>query len=182
MKAFHPHWRFPNLTLLALSFLVTYLLLRSGTLHNTIEHFGSLGYFGVFVAGMLFTSTFTIAPAAAILFVFAQELSPYLMALVGGAGGMIGDYIAMRFIRERLLEEINPFLKALHIYRPINLLHSKYFIWLAPVVGAAIVASPFPDEAGLVLLGASKVPTVRLLLITFVLDSLGVFLITLAVR
>lgn len=175
-------WRYPNLTLLILSLLVAYILLRNGLLHPFVEYMGELGYFGVFIAGLFFVSTFTIAPAAAVLFVFAGALNPFLVAVIGGAGAMIGDYVAMRFIREGLVEELSPILRALHLYRRINILHTKYFAWLAPVIGAAIIASPFPDEAGLILLGASKIPLSRLMLITFLLNTVGIFLIALAAR
>jgi len=180
MHSFHPHWRFPNLTLLLLSLLVTYLLLRNGLLHQAIEYLGTFGYIGVFLAGMFFVSTFTVAPAAVILFTFAEGLNPLTVALIGGLGAMIGDYLALRFIRDRLLEELNPFLKALRLYRPINILHSRYFAWFSPVIGAVIIASPFPDEVGLVLLGVSKISPLKLLGLTFVLNATGIFLIALA--
>lgn len=182
MHSFHPHWKYPNLTFLVFSLIATYFLLRNGWLHPAVEYLGGTGYLGVFVAGLFFTSTFTVAPAAAILYAFAQELNPYLIAVIGGAGAMIGDYVAMRFIREQLMAEISPFLKMLHIYKPVDIFHSKYFAWLAPVVGAAIIASPLPDEAGLVLLGASQVSLARLMTVMFLMNTAGIFLITLAAR
>lgn len=182
MQAFHPHWRYPNLTLLILSLVATYLLLRNGLLHPIVEYMGTLGYVGVLFTGLFFVSTFTIAPAAAALFTFARELNPLAVAVIGGFGAMIGDYIAMRFIRERLLEELNPILRALHLYRRVDILHSKYFAWLSPVIGAAIIASPFPDEAGLILLGASKISWGRMMLVTFILNAAGIFLIALVAR
>ena len=182
MHSFHPHWRYPNLTLLTLSLIATYLLLRNGSLYNVVNSLGELGYLGIFVTGLFFVSTFTVAPAAVVLFTFAQELNPLAVALVGGLGAMVGDYLAMRFIRDRLFKELNPFLKTLHLYRPVNILHSKYFAWFGPVVGAAIIASPFPDEAGLVLIGASKISAGRLLLITYLLNAGGIFLIALAAQ
>src|SRR3989338_5855039 len=180
MHSFHPHWRYPNLTLLVLSLIATYFLLRNGNLHNVINSLGELGYLGVFVTGLFFVSTFTVAPAAAVLFTFAQDFNPLVVALIGGLGAMVGDYVAMRFIRDRLFNELNPFLRALHLYHPVNILHSKYFAWFGPVVGAAIIASPFPDETGLILLGASKISPIRLLIITYLLNAIGIFLIALA--
>ena len=165
-----------------MSLVITYLLLRNGLLHPIVEYMGTLGYVGVLFTGLFFVSTFTVAPAAAVLYVFAQELNPLAVAVIGGFGAMLGDYVAMRFIRERLLEELNPILRALHLYRKINILHSKYFAWFSPVVGAAIIASPFPDETGLILLGASKISPSKLLALTFLLNTTGILFIALVAK
>jgi hypothetical protein len=130
----------------------------------------------------MFVSTFTVAPAAAILFTFAETLDPFTVALLGASGAVIGDYLAFRFIKDRLLAELNPFLKMLHLYRPVNILHTKYFAWLAPVVGAVVIASPLPDELGLTLLGLTKMPIGRFIAITYVMNFTGILLIALAAQ
>jgi len=178
----HRHWRFPNLTLLSLSLLVAFGILKLGSTETIVETISVLGYFGVFLAGLFFVSTFTIAPAAAVLTLLSQELDPIMIGIVGGAGAMIGDYLAMTFIRDRLMKELNPLLRTLHIYRPINILHSKYFVWLSPVIGAIIIASPLPDEIGLSLLGLTKISTKKFLLLAFILNSIGIFLLSTAVK
>lgn len=174
------YWRYPNITLLVISLLVTMYILQSGWLDDIVRSFGNLGYFGVLIAGLFFVSTFTFAPAAAILFTFAQELPVIPVALLGAAGAMIGDYLAFNFIREKLLAEINPFLKMLRIYKPIDIFHTKYFAWMAPAVGAIVVASPLPDEFGLTLLGLSKMPKKRFLALMFGLNFIGILIIALA--
>ncbi len=176
----HTHWRYPNLTLLAVSLVGTVLILYNGYLEHIVGPLQNWGYLGVFLAGLFFVSTFTVAPAAAVLFTLSDNINPWQVAVIGGLGGMIGDYLAFLFIRDRLLEELNPFLKMLHLYRPVNILHSKYFGWLAPVIGALIIASPFPDEIGLSLLGLTKIKTSRLLVLAFFLNAAGILLIALA--
>jgi len=177
---FHRRWRYPNITLLLLSVALTAYLLYNGWLESFLEPFGQLGYLGVFLAGTMFVSTFTVAPAAAILFTFAESLNPLAVALVGASGAVIGDYLAFRFIKDRLLKELNPFLKMLHIYRPVNILQTKYFAWMAPVVGAVVVASPLPDELGLTLLGMTKISASRFIILAFSLNFVGILLIALA--
>jgi len=176
----HHRWKYPNITLLIVSLAATVFLLSNGFLDHLTTGLGTLGYLGVFVTGFFFVSTFTIAPAAAILFQFAQILDPLPVAVIGGLGAAIGDYIAYRFIRDRLFAELNPLLRALHLYRQINILHSRYFAWLAPVIGAAIVASPLPDEIGLSLLGLKKINFSRFIVLAFLLNSLGMYIIALA--
>ena len=175
-------FKYPNLTILFLSLIVAYILYRSGALHSVVSKLGSFELVGLFVTGMFFVSTFTIAPAVAVLLAFVQDYNPLVVAIVGGFGAAFGDYLAMIYVRDKLLDELNPLLKALHIYRKINILHSKYFAWLAPALGAAIVASPLPDELGLVLLGASKLGKARLIMLVFLLNAAGILLIALAAR
>lgn len=174
------HWKYPNLALLSISLLVTIFLFTTGQLDRAIESLGTIGYFGVFLAGFLFVSTFTIAPATALLYSFGKELDPLAIAIVGGSGAAVGDYLAYLFIKDRIFAELNPILKMLHLYRRINILHSKYFAWLAPVVGALIIASPLPDEAGLSLLGLTKMSTARFITLAFGLNSVGIYLVALA--
>jgi len=38
-------------------------------------------------------------------------------------------------------------------------LYLKYLSWSLPVIGAVIIASPFPDELGISLMGFSKMKT-----------------------
>lgn len=178
----HHRWKYPNVTLLVVSLLVAIILLANGWLGHLTGSLGTLGYIGVFLAGSLFVSTFTIAPAAAVLFEFGQTLDPLLVALVGGVGAALGDYVAYRFIRDRLIAELNPILKALHLYRRIDILHTRYFAWLAPVVGAAIIASPLPDEIGLSLLGLKRMNVPAFLALAFVLNAIGIFIIALAAQ
>ena len=51
-----------------------------------------------------------------------------------------------------------------------------------PLVGAFIVASPLPDEVGLVMMGLSKVRTAWFVPTVFVLDFLGILALSLAVK
>lgn len=176
----HPRWKYPNITLLLVSLVTTVFLLSNGFFDHFTAGLGTLDYLGVFIAGFFFVSTFTIAPAAAILFQFAQRLDPVLVAIIGGLGAAIGDYLAYRFIRDRLFAELNPVLRALHLYRPINILHTRYFAWLGPVSGAVIMASPLPDEIGLSLLGLKKISFGRFVVLAFLLNALGIYVIAMA--
>jgi len=175
-------WRYANIVLLLLSLVIAGVIIRYDQDRLLDKAIGQLGYFGVFISGVLFVSTFTVAPAAALLFEFARNLNPATVALAGGLGAAIGDYFTYRFIRDKIFTELNPVLKTLHLYRRIDILHTKYFAWLAPVLGTVIIASPFPDELGLSLLGLKKIKQSVFLLIVFIINSVGIYLIALAAR
>ena len=45
------------------------------------------------------------------------------------------------------------------------------------MIGAIIIASPFPDEIGVSLMGISKMKTYQFILISFLLNAIGIFLV-----
>jgi len=105
------HWRYPNLSLLAVGLLVAWLIVRYGDTGQLAAFIQELGYFGVFVAGAFFVSTFTAVPAAALLFELSRLFDPIMVAVIGGAGASMADYTAYRFVRDKLFSELGPILK-----------------------------------------------------------------------
>ncbi len=46
-----------------------------------------------------------------------------------------------------------------------------------PFIGAVVIASPLPDEAGISLLGMSKIRPWQFFVVTFALNALGIFIV-----
>lgn len=172
------HWKYRNLTFLFVSIVLAYFVFRNETIHSYLLHLGSLGYVGAFFAGILFVSTFTVATGAIILLVLAETLSPIEIGFIAGLGAVVGDFVIFRFVKDDLAREIKL------IYNKIDgnhhlkkVLHTKYFGWTFPVIGAIVIASPLPDELGVSLMGISKMKTYQFLLLSFVLNAIGIFLV-----
>jgi hypothetical protein len=175
-------WRFKNTFLLIVILFFVFYFTNTEIGQQAIHSISGLGYFGSFIAGIFFVSTFTVAPAGVVLFKFAQIYNPIFIALSAGVGAVIGDYLIFRFLKDNVFEEIKPVFMKLggsHISRIIS---TPYFGWLAPVLGAIIIASPFPDEIGVGLMGISKLKNWQFLTISFFLNSLGILLITTLAR
>lgn len=171
-------WKHKNLTIFFLSIAFAFFLSRLEAFHNFLINLGNLGYFGAFIAGILFVSTFTVATGALILLILAEKLSAIEIGLIAGLGAVFGDFTIFRLIKDNLVQELRS------IYNHIDndhhftkVLHSKYFSWTLPVIGAIIIASPFPDEIGVSLMGISKMKTYQFLLVSFILNAIGIFLI-----
>lgn len=176
------HWRFKNTSLLVLSLLVFLFLADTPFLRDTIKYIGNFGYLGAFFVGMLFVSAFTVAPAIVMLFHLAKTLDPFLISLIAGAGGVLGDFLIYKFLKDKIFAELYP-LFIQNGGKPIKkLFRTPYFAWLVPVIGAIIIASPFPDEVGITMMGLSRVKEWQFLIITFVLDVAAVFFVVLAAR
>jgi uncharacterized membrane protein YdjX (TVP38/TMEM64 family) len=107
----------------------------------------------------------------------AERLSPIEIGLIAGLGAVIGDLTIFRFVKDDLIKEIKPLYKRLGGNHLAHALHSKYFSWTLPVVGALIIASPLPDELGVGLMGISKLKTYQFVIISFILNALGIFLV-----
>ncbi|HLG91100.1 MAG TPA: hypothetical protein VI336_03035 [Candidatus Saccharimonadales bacterium] len=175
-------WHYKNTTLLLLSLAVFIYLARTPSVDNLIRQIGDLGYVGAFFAGVLFVSTFTVAPAAVVLYHLAGSLHPVEIALIAGLGAMIGDYIIFRFIKDKIFSELRPlFLKFGGSYLKI-VYKSPYFAWVLPLSGAFIIASPFPDEMGVSMLGLSKIKRWQFFAVTLLLNAVGIFLVVSAAR
>jgi uncharacterized membrane protein YdjX (TVP38/TMEM64 family) len=174
----HRGWRYKNITLTLLGVFLAYQLSHVPWFHTLLTHLGGLGYIGSFFAGMLFVSTFTVATGVIILFTLVQYLHPIEIALIAGLGAVLGDLLIFRFVKDNLKAEIEDIfdhnLNGKHVRK---LFKTKYFSWTLPVLGAIIIASPLPDEIGVSMLGISKMSTFKFVLLSFVLNSIGIFLV-----
>lgn len=176
------YWRYKNTLLLLCSLGALALFADTDVAHALVREFGNHGYLGAAVAGLFFVSTFTFAPASVVLYHLAQDFNPYLIALSAGAGGVVGDIIIFRFIKDGVFDEIRPFLKKFKGSHFVALARTPYFVWLAPVAGALIIASPFPDEIGIGLMGLSRISTWQFAGLAFVLNAVGILGIVLLAR
>lgn len=182
MKIFHPY-KYKNLTFLFISIIVAFFVFQFEPLHSFLLNLGGFGYIGAFIAGILFVSTFTVATGAILLLILAERLSPIELGIIAGLGGVVGDFTIFRLVKDNLANEINDIYNHVdgdhHLKR---VFHSRYFAWTLPVIGGAIIASPFPDEIGVSLMGISKMKTYKFLLVSFILNAIGIFLIVSASR
>jgi hypothetical protein len=176
------HWKYKNTALLCLSLIIFFLLAKHPLVDSSIKYIGNFGYLGAFFVGILFVSIFTVAPAGAVLFHLADKLNPLGIALAAGTGGVVGDYLIMKYLKDKVFYELKPVFMN-HGGKPLKkLFKTPYFAWIVPIVGALIIMSPFPDEVGLGLLGMSKVKTWQTLGLLYLLDVGGIFLIVIAAR
>lgn len=107
----------------------------------------------------------------------STTLHPIEIAIIAGLGGAVGDLVIFRFVKGDLLSEVTPIYNKLGGRHLTRLMYHRYFRWGLPIIGAVIIASPFPDELGISLLGISKIKTYQFIVLSFILDAAGVFLL-----
>lgn len=144
--------------------------------HGFIIGLGNYGYLSAILAGVLFVSTFTIAIGALILMTLAQTLSPIELILLAGIGAVLGDLLIFRFVKDEVEDEIEPIYDKITGTHLKKILHTKYFGWTLPVIGAIIIISPLPDELGISLMGISEIKTEKFLIIAWISHTIGMFL------
>jgi hypothetical protein len=155
---------------------IALFLSRIGVIDGLITLLGH-NEIAAFIAGMFFTSVFTIAPASVALGHIALHTQSLLVVLWGSLGAVFGDLLLFYFIRDRFSDDIMNSFGSKMIRHILASFHVGFFKWIAPVLGAAIIASPLPDEFGITLLGFSKTRTLGLIPISFLGNILGIYLI-----
>jgi hypothetical protein len=155
---------------------IALVLSRVGVIDVIISFFGN-SEVASFVAGMFFTSVFTIAPASVALGHIALHAPTHIVALWGACGAVCGDLILFYFIRDRFADDLMDSFGSTFTKHFLSSFHVGFFKWMSPVLGALIIASPLPDEFGITLLGFSKTRTLALIPISFIGNILGIYLI-----
>lgn len=173
----YKNFKYKNISLLILSIFVAFFLWRLDIFHQSLLEIGTLGYLGAFLAGVLFVWIFTMPTALLILLTLSQsgELSFIEIGIIAGAGAVVGDLLIFKFVRGGLSMEIKDIYSAYGGSHLSTIFNSRYFHWTLPFIGAFVLASPLPDEVGVSLLGISKMHTYQFILLSFFLNSLGIY-------
>jgi len=163
---------------IALSILIAAGLVYSGAIESLLTSTHGLRLFGSFFAGLFFTSIFTTAPAIAALGTIAQNGSVLETAVVGAFGAVIGDMVIFLLVRDRLSEHLMEHMKHNQGWARFTLMmRSRSFRWLSFFIGGLIIASPFPDEIGISLLGFTKLRTYWFFPLSYAFNFIGILAI-----
>jgi len=131
-----------------------------------------------FIVGLFFTSVLTTTPAIVAITEFSNYVSPLILALFGAAGAVCGDLLIFRFVRSPLAHY---FVKLASHSALRNIGH-----WLdrGPLwwVGALVIASPLPDELGLLMMGLSHIRVSHFIVLSYAMNALGIFIIALTAQ
>ncbi|MBI4435697.1 hypothetical protein HY630_03430 [Candidatus Uhrbacteria bacterium] len=173
---------FKDVCLFVLSIAVAVLLLVTPSVERVLTSSMEIEVLASFVAGIFFTSVVTTPAAIITLAEIGAANSPWLVALVGGLGAVVGDLVLFRFIKSHVNKDIEQFLKTRRLRTIFSLSRLRSFTWLLPFVGGLIIASPLPDELGVTFLGVTKLPTRIFVLISYISNFLGILLIALAAK
>jgi hypothetical protein len=110
------------------------------------------------------------------------QLNIVVLAVIATIGSVVGDIIILRFLENRMHEELRPLLQKLGITAVVHRLRVSRHRWVLVLAGAILLASPLPDEAGLAFIGISRLGRHHVIAICSVLNFSGMMLLLLAAR
>jgi len=171
-------WKHHNLLFLVLGLVLTFFLSQNQRFNQILGSLGSLGLpaggFGAFLAGMMFASTFTLATGMLILLNLAKNMNIFVLVILAALGAITMDFLLFKFFKDEVAGEIVPIYEEITGSHLKKILHTRYFGWTLPVLGALIIASPLPDELGISLMGIEQIRTNKFILISLLSHTLGI--------
>lgn len=166
-----------DLLMISVGIALAIFLVQTGVLDRALHSIQGYHALSSFFAGIFFTSAFTIAPSSIAFTHIAQDAPTSIVVIWGALGAMFGDLILLFFIRDRFADDLMKALKPKTVKYILKSLHLGFMRWLSPIIGAAIIASPLPDEFGITLLGMSKIKLGIFIPIALVMNALGIYLL-----
>src|SRR3989344_6767804 len=167
---------------LIVSFLLSIWLAKADVIGAFIERAAEFEEISSFISGIFFTSILTTAPAIVALGELGQHIAPWKVALFGGAGAVCGDLLIFRFLHSPLANYIIRAAVNSRLRRLGAALAKSALWWIGPLLGAAVIASPLPDEIGLLMMGLSSMRLWSFIVLAYVMNAAGIYAIAVAAQ
>jgi hypothetical protein len=176
----HIKIKYPKLSLFIISVILVYFLfsgLAYKPLHDVLAF---MGYFGTFLAGLLYPYALSSAAGTGILLILAKEQNLLLAGVIAGIGALISDIILFLFVTHSFSDEVQNLSKE-KVVRAINRwLPSSLRIYLLAIFAGILIASPLPTEIGILMMTSIKNISFKKFIITiYFLHASAIFIILL---
>ncbi len=171
------------MAVIALMIILAYYVFSNDYVRGIVDGLNGLTYAGIFIAGMLFSFGFS-TPFAIGFFVTSSPESIFLASIIGGIGAMFSDLFIFYFVRFSLMDEFMR-MENTTLARKIRKELKKDFgkkirNYILYFFAGIIIASPLPDELGVSMLaGLSDIKLKILTIISFIMNSFGIFVMLL---
>src|SRR3989338_4560540 len=157
-------------------------LLKSHIIASVVAGLGEYTEIGAFVSGLFFTSMLTTVPAIVALSEVSHYMPIWHLALLGGLGALMGDLLIFRFVRSGLVERIVRAACSPRMQRFGRAIAAGPPGWMPTLIGAVVIASPLPDEVGLLMMGLSNIRLLQFVPLSLIANTAGIYLIAIATQ
>ncbi|MFH1454899.1 MAG: hypothetical protein ABIF22_01095 [bacterium] len=170
--------KYPKITILFITYTVVFFVFSFG--QSYIEYLLSqLTLLGIFISGGMYTYSFTASIGTGSFIILAKSYSPLILSIIGGIGGGIADVSILKFLEKfRFSNELDDFSKEkwfVFICNKIPFITSKIFLNMAGII---TIASPLPDELGVILIERGKYISAKYLFIIGVIaNAVGIYIL-----
>lgn len=161
------------------SLSIAWWIIKTGFLHIALEGIYPVKFVADFVAGLFYATFLTSPISVAMLISLANEGNPIITAVVAGFGAMIGDLLVIRILKKDVTKDIATLASDLKLKRVKGLIRKYSLDALLPIIASLLIASPLPDEIGLVLLSETKLTYKELMALSYFLNTVGMLIIVL---
>jgi hypothetical protein len=173
-------FKYPKLSLFLATVIVVYFLfsgLLYEPLHSALVY---LGYFGTFLAGLLYPYSFTSSAGTAILLILAKEQNVLLAGIIASAGVLISDMGIFFFVKFSFSDEVQKLSKETIVQALSRRIPASLRSYLLMAVAGILIASPLPTEIGIILMASvKKMSTKKFAIIVYGLHVSAIFVILL---
>ena len=172
--------KYPKLSLFIISVILVYFLfsgLAYKPLHDALLF---MGYFGTFLAGLLYPYALTSAAGTGILLILAKEQNLLLAGVIAVIGVLISDLILFLFVTHSFSDEVQKLSKE-KVVRTINRrIPNSIRAYLLAIFACLLIASPLPTEIGILLMTSIRnISFKKFIIIIYILHASAIFIILL---
>ena len=170
--------KYPKLSLFLISVILVYVLfsgLAYKPLHDALVF---TGYFGTFLAGLLYPYALTSAAGTGILLILSKEQNILFAIVIAGIGALISDIFLFLFVTHSFSDEVQKLSKE-KVVRTVNRwIPYSIRVYLLATFAGLLIASPLPTEIGILLMTSIKnISFKKFIIIIYVLHVSAIFVI-----
>jgi|GEM_PF-1610540 len=173
--------QYRNTSIFLIGLGIAIVMYAVGAMERLVSLLGVYGYVGALALGILYASALTAGFASLAFVAMGGDLNPIVVAMLGGFGCMVADLAIYSFVRIGIMTELralaNRFIPATGLAKLRAFSLRRGIRPLLPILGAIIIASPFPDELGVSLFAVAGVRIKALAAVALVLNTIGIYLL-----
>jgi hypothetical protein len=176
----HIKIKYPKLSLFIITVILVYFLFSGIAYKPLHDALVFMGYFGTFLAGLLYPYALTSAAGTGILLILSKEQNLLLAGVIAGIGALISDIILFLFVTHSFSDEVQK-LSEEKVVRTVNRwIPDSIRVYLLATFAGLLIASPLPTEIGILLMTSIKnMSFKKFISIIYVLHASAIFIILL---
>jgi hypothetical protein len=177
-------FHYPKLICLALAIVAAYILFTYPPVVAWLSGVEFLhGKWAAFIAGILLAFGFT-APFGIGLLIMLNPANIWFTALISALGAVLADIIIFKTIRFSFMDEFKRLEKTPAFEFMEKEFHKDFRAhvrnYLLYIFAGLIIASPLPDEVGVIMLaGLTRIRSLLFISLSFILHTIGIAVILL---
>ena len=172
--------KYPKLSLFIISVILVYVIFSGLAYKPMHDALLLMGYFGTFLAGLLYPYALTSAAGTGILLILAKEQNFLLAGVIAGIGALASDIILFLFVTHSFSDEVQKLSKETFVRTVNRWIPDSIRVYLLATFAGLLIASPFPTEIGILLMTSIKnISFKKFISIIFILHVSAIFIILL---